>query len=114
MNSSTFRLPTSHLFIKLHHLLSLINLKSFKGNNISNIFYLVSSTMGITFSHQTTSNDFARKKTHRLNLDLVVKEREIRLKEVARIAAVEAASSRKLNGRNHLRNCQNVRQWFRH
>ena len=61
MNSSTFRLPTSHLFIKLHHLLSLINLKSFKGNNISNTFYLVSSTMGITFSHQTTSNDFARK-----------------------------------------------------
>jgi chromosome segregation ATPase len=51
--------------------------------------------MGITFSHQTTSNDFARKKIHRLNLDLVVKEREIRLKEVARIAAVEAASVKK-------------------
>jgi len=51
--------------------------------------------MGITFSHQTIFNDFVRKKIHRLNLDLIVKVREIRLKEVARIAAVEAASVKK-------------------
>jgi hypothetical protein len=95
MNSLAFRLPMSHLFIQLHHLLNLINLKSFKGT-ISPIFSILRILHHVY--HFQSSDNIQRLRSeeiHRLNLDLVVKEREIRLKDVARIAVVEAESVKK-------------------